>query len=168
MVTQRSRSHESKHRTGRHIIAAAGIVLTAFLHAADAQQATVPSNEFNDALSAARFALVVDGVPIGVFTQMISVARLATGAVGQAITLGGGRTQHAEMWAWHEAVILGDMGAARKSASIVMYNASGTPVKRYNLTNAWPAKVSLDNGVGGQVRTVTVMLVYEEIRVLVE
>jgi hypothetical protein len=60
------------------------------------------------------------------------------------------------------------MGAARKSASIVMYNSSGTPIKRYNLTNAWPAKVSLDNGVGGQVRTVTVMLVYEEIRVLVE
>ena len=39
--------------------------------------------------------------------------------------------------------MLGDV-AARKSASLIAYNAAGDPVARYHLTNAWPAKLQIN------------------------
>src|SRR5687767_851958 len=116
-------------------------------------------------VTAARFSISVDGVQIGVFSQLTSEAGAATGAAGRFITLAGGRTQGIEMAAWHELVILGDIAAARKSASIVMYNTSGSPVRTYHLTNAWPSKLSLDSTQRGQLRAATVMLMYETLRV---
>jgi hypothetical protein len=38
---------------------------------------------------------------------------------------------------------MNDWTAARKSASLVMYDTSGSPVARYHLENAWPAKVEI-------------------------
>jgi hypothetical protein len=116
-------------------------------------------------IAAARFSISVDGVQIGVFSQLTSEAGPATAAAGRFITLAGGRTKNIEMAAWHELVILGDVAAARKSATIVMYNGSGRPVKTYHLTNAWPSKLSLDSTQGGRLRTATVMLMYETLRV---
>jgi phage tail-like protein len=69
------------------------------------------------------------------------------------------------MAAWHELVILGDVAAARKNATIVMYGRSGRPVRNYHLTNAWPSKLSLDSTQRGQFRAATVMLMYETLRV---
>ena len=114
-------------------------------------------------VAASRFGISVDGVQIGVFSQLTSEA--GTGSGGQFITLAGGRTQGNEMAAWHELVILGDVAASRKNATIVMYNGSGRPVKTYHLVNAWPSKISLDGSRGGQVTTATVMLMYETLRV---
>lgn len=68
------------------------------------------------------------------------------------------------MAAWHELVILGDVAAARKSATIVTFNSAGNAVKRYHLENAWPAKISIDSS--GRLRTATVMLVYETLRIV--
>ena len=116
-------------------------------------------------IRASRFGISVDGVQIAIFAQLFSEADLATGAGGQAITLAGGRTQGIEMAAWHELVILGDVAAARKSATITMYSPSGSPIKRYHLENAWPSKISLDSTERGQIRTATVMLQYESLRV---
>ena len=116
-------------------------------------------------IAASRFSISVDGVQIGVFSQLTSEAADATGAAGKFITLAGGRTQGVEMAAWHELVILGDVAAARKSATIVMYNSSGRPVRTYHLTNAWPSKLSLDSTQRGQLRAATVMLMYETLRV---
>ena len=48
-----------------------------------------------------------------------------------------------ELWTWHEAVLNGDMAAARKSCSLVMYGPNGKPVARYHLENAWPAKLEV-------------------------
>ena len=127
---------------------------------------TVPvQTQQDDPLRAARFGISIDGVQIGVFAQLVSEADLGAGATGQAITLSGGRTQGMEMAAWHELVILGDVAAAKKNATIVMYDSSGSPVKRYYLENAWPTKVALDTTERGQLRTATVMLMYEAIRV---
>jgi phage tail-like protein len=47
-----------------------------------------------------------------------------------------------ELAAWHEQA-MNDWSAARKTASLVMYDATGTPVARYNLENAWPAKLEI-------------------------
>jgi phage tail-like protein len=47
-----------------------------------------------------------------------------------------------ELWSWHEAARKGTMGgAARRSCSIIMYNAEGKPVGKYYLENAWPSKM---------------------------
>ena len=115
-------------------------------------------------IAASRFSISVDGVQIGVFSQLTSEAGAATGAA-KFITLAGGRTQGVEMAAWHELVILGDVAAARKNATIVMYGTSGRPVRTYHLTNAWPSKLSLDSTQRGQLRAATVMLMYETLRV---
>jgi T4-like virus tail tube protein gp19 len=141
---------------------AIGIVLAVFMYGVQvhAQQ--------GNAITAARFGISVDGVQIGVFEGLVSEADLGTGAGGRAITLTGGRMQGLEMAAWHELVILGDIAAARKSCTIVMYNTSGSPVKRYHLENAWPSKVALNSGERGQLRTATVMLMYETLRVQVD
>jgi hypothetical protein len=139
--------------------AVVGTVLIVFTQAIPVQAQRDPP------ISASRFGISVDGVQIGVFEQLISEADLATGAGGQAITLTGGRTQGIEIAAWHELVILGDVAAARKSATIVMYDSSGSPVRTYHLENAWPTKVSFDTSQRGQLRTATVMLIYETLRV---
>jgi hypothetical protein len=116
-------------------------------------------------IAASRFGLSIDGVQIGVFSQLTSEAGPATGDGGRFITLAGGRTQGIEMAAWHELVILGDVAAARKNATIVMYGTSGRPVRSYHLTNAWPSKLSLDGTQRGQIKAATVMLMYETLRV---
>lgn len=36
-----------------------------------------------------------------------------------------------ELWAWHETVRKGTRGAARRSCSLILYNAAGTPVAKY-------------------------------------
>ncbi len=137
----------------------AGLVSLGLLYAA-------PVHAQNDSpIAASRFGISVDGVQIGMFSQLTSEADLSTGTGGRFITLAGGRTHGIEMAAWHEAVLLGDVAAARKSAVIVMYNAAGRPVRRYYLENAWPSKVELDNTRGGKLRTATVMLMYETLRV---
>jgi phage tail-like protein len=102
-------------------------------------------------------------VQIGVFTQLISEAELGQGP--RAITLAGGRTQGIEMVAWHELVILGDIAAARKSCSLVMYDAENEPIRRFYLEKAWPAKVSLDFNDRRHLQISTVQLLYESIRV---
>ena len=125
----------------------------------------VPAQAQGDSpVAASRFGITVDGVQIGVFSQLTSEA--ATGAGGvQVITLAGGQTQGNEMAAWHELVLLGDVAAARKNATIVMYNGAGRPVKTYHLVNAWPSKISIGGTRGGQPMTATVMLIYETLRV---
>jgi len=142
--------------------AAIGVVLTGVMQG-------VPLHaQSNAPAGAARFGISIDGVQIGVFEQLISEADLGTGLGPQAITLTGGRTRGMEMAAWHELVILGDVAAARKSATIVIYDFSGSPVKTYHLENAWPSKVALDTSDRGRLTTATVMLMYESIRVQAE
>jgi hypothetical protein len=140
------------------LFAAIVVVLTGFM------QGVALHAQSNAAVGAARFGISIDGVQIGVFEQLISEADLGTGAGPQAITLTGGRTRGMEMAAWHELVILGDVAGARRGATIVLYDYQGSPVRQYHLTNAWPAKLSLD-GNRGQLTAATVMLIYETLRV---
>jgi len=55
---------------------------------------------------------------------------------------------------------------ARKSCSLVMHNTSGSPVARYNLTNAWPSKIEIGGtrGGGSQALMETVTIVCERIQ----
>ncbi len=59
------------------------------------------------------------------------------------ITLKRGKTHSTTLWEWHKEVQEGKIDAARKGASIVLFDYSQGEIARYNLTNCWPSKVSL-------------------------
>ena len=71
-----------------------------------------------------------------------------------------------ELWAWHESVRKGTMGAARRSCSLILYNAAGTPVAKYWLVNAWPSKIDISAMKAGasEVMYETVTLVCEQMQ----
>lgn len=58
------------------------------------------------------------------------------------ITLKRGITDSMDMWQWRKLVELGKITEARANASITMYSPDGQAVARWNLTNAWPAKLT--------------------------
>jgi phage tail-like protein len=75
-----------------------------------------------------------------------------------AVTLERGMTSNLELAAWHE-LALSDNAAARKTATLTVYDVTGDPVARYHLENAWPSKLevsTLDAGASELVlETVT-------------
>jgi phage tail-like protein len=103
------------------------------------------------------FALVLDGNPIASFGDLElrsgvvdpSDLELAqTGGVRPfkrtppTVTLKRGLTSDMELSAWHELALTG-AASAQKDVSLVMYDATGAPVARYELQNAWPATLEL-------------------------
>lgn len=139
----------------------------------------------NDALTAARFSVTIDGYEIASFSELQGITtevepvtfmestdkevvlkqlpgRFAPGKV----VLKRGKNNSMELWAWHEAVLHGNIVAARKSCSLIMYNYDGKPVARYHLENAWPAKLEVGALKAGasEVLMETVTLVCERIQ----
>jgi len=121
------------------------------------QGATAP----DDALTAARFELTIDGHTLALFSELELVSgfdrdeleivsregetelALPGKRKPPTVTLKRGMTRNIEMAAWHELVILGDVAAARRDVSLTMYNTKGDPVARYHLTDAWPSKIEV-------------------------
>ncbi|MGH7564620.1 MAG: phage tail protein [Gemmatimonadota bacterium] len=109
-----------------------------------------------------RFSITIDGVAIASFSE----ASLNARAKPPTVVLKRGKSSSMEMWTWHEAVRMGDMAAARKSATLVMYNYDGKPIARYKLTNAWPSKIetsglSTAKDADGEVAVETLELAHE-------
>ena len=71
-----------------------------------------------------------------------------------------------ELWAWHEAVRARNVGAARRSCTLTMFNAEGRPVAKYWLEKAWPTKIDLAGlkAGGSEALMETVTLTCEYIR----
>ena len=82
------------------------------------------------------------------------------------ITLKHGMTGSMELWAWHEAVRKGTMGAARRSATLTAYNSEGRPVAKWWLEKAWPSKLEIGTLKAGTTvyMTESVTLVSEYIQ----
>lgn len=114
------------------------------------------------AITAARFSITVDGYEIASFSELQGIRteiktvefvesgdrglvqmNLPSNPVLATLVLKRAQTTDPQMWAWHEAARFGQMGAARKSCSLVMYDAASAPVARYHLENAWPSKIEL-------------------------
>jgi phage tail-like protein len=108
-----------------------------------------------DAITAARFGISIDGVQIASFSELQGIASsielvpsddgplLGRETKTFSVVLRRGLNRDISMATWHELVILGDVAAARKSCSLTMYDTEGNPVARYHLTNAWPSKIEI-------------------------
>jgi phage tail-like protein len=138
-----------------------------------------------DAITAARFSIVIDGYQIASFSELVGITtevepvellestdkevmlkKLPGKRKPPTLTLKRGKNQSMELWLWHEAVLMGDIMAARKSCSLVMYATDGTPVARYYLEMAWPSKLEVGALKAGasEVLMETVTLVCEHIQ----
>ena len=101
-------------------------------------------------LVADRYALVVEGRSVGVFselqgitTEVEPIEALPGRTKWGNIQLKRGFTQDMEMSSWLEAAQAGAAGSGRRNASVIMYSQEGRAVARYNLTNAWPSKIEI-------------------------
>ena len=139
----------------------------------------------NDAITAARFSITVDGVEIAQFSELqgittevepvelmestdkeIVLKKLPGKTKPATVVLKRGKNSSMELWAWHQAVLEGNIVAARKSCSLVMYNTDGKPVARYHLEQAWPSKLEIGGLKAGasEVLMETVTIVSERIQ----
>ncbi|MGH2687964.1 MAG: phage tail protein [Actinomycetota bacterium] len=137
------------------------------------------------AITANRFSIVADGYEIASFAELSGITteiepveyasstdqgvvleKLPGKVKPATITLKRGMNQSLELWAWHEAVRQGTMAAARKNVSLVMYDATGKPVAKYWLEQAWPSKLELAGLKAGasEVLMETVTLTAENIQ----
>ena len=126
----------TRFAAGKPFIAALAFVLSCLAIPAFAQP--------TPGITAARFALTIDGHEIASFSELSGIASQVD-PVTKTVVLKRAMTRNIEMAAWHELVILGDVAAARKSCSLVMYNSAGAPVARYHLTNAWPSRIEISS-----------------------
>ncbi|MFL6111530.1 MAG: phage tail protein [Catenulispora sp.] len=139
----------------------------------------------NDALTAARFSITIDGYEIASFSELAGITtevepvdflessdkeiifkKLPGKAKPPHVTLKRGKNSGMELWLWHEAVLQGDIVAARKSCSLVMYNYDGKPVARYHMLHAWPSKLEIGALKAGasEVLMETVTIVCEHLQ----
>jgi phage tail-like protein len=115
-----------------------------------------------EAITASRFSVTIDGYEIAAFSELqgittqvdvvdflestdkdVLLKKLPGKRQPPTVVLKRGKNNSMELWTWHEAVLMGDMAAARKSCSLVMYNTDGRPVARYHMENAWPSKIEI-------------------------
>jgi phage tail-like protein len=58
------------------------------------------------------------------------------------ITLKRGITDNMDMWKWRKMVEDGQVVQARLNGTIMMFDQNGEVTARWNLVNAWPAKLN--------------------------
>lgn len=115
-----------------------------------------------DPLVSFNFAIEVSGVISGFFTECsglgseheivkhnvvgpngLEVVRQIPGRLKwENITLKRGITANMDFWDWRKMVEEGNVAAARRDGSIIMYDQEGSEVARWNFEKGWPSKVS--------------------------
>jgi phage tail-like protein len=121
----------------------------------------MPSRE-TDPLIGFSFALEVSGTLTGYFTEISGlgseteiIEHKVVDPQGRDLiqkipgrlkytdgTIKRGVTKLKDIWDWRKLVEDGNIVGARKNATVTMYDQSLSAVARWNLTNAWPTKVS--------------------------
>ncbi|HLX34136.1 MAG TPA: phage tail protein [Candidatus Limnocylindrales bacterium] len=115
-----------------------------------------------DALAAYTFAIEIDRTEIAQFSEVSGIASEVdvieikeNNPLGQpnlkkvpgwtkspTITLKRAKNASQDLWKWHEAIMQGKLGDARRNGSVIMKSFDGTEVARYNFTNGWVSKIS--------------------------
>ena len=138
-----------------------------------------------DALTSHNFGLQIDGVMVeylaevnGLSIEQDVIKHLSNSAQGRPevslmpgvqkdgqCTVVRGMTQSPAFTTWINDSIAGQMSTARKNASIIMMDYMNSPVKRYNMRNAWCSKIDASALKAGEAAalTETVTIVFEEL-----
>jgi phage tail-like protein len=76
-----------------------------------------------------------------------------------------GMTESRVFSEWINSSMAGDMGNARKNATIMLMDWQNSPVKRYNLRNAWCSRIETSGVRAGDASALTeqVTITYEEL-----
>jgi phage tail-like protein len=139
----------------------------------------------NDALTAARFSLTIDGVELAQFSELAGISsevepvelmetngdqlflkKMPGKRKPPTVTLKRGKNKDMGVFAWHQSVVEGQLAAARKSCTLTMYATDGTATAKYYLEAAWPSKVEISGLKAGasEVLYETVTLTCEDIQ----
>jgi phage tail-like protein len=131
------------------------------------------------------FTLTVDGRQVAAFGDLVSMTSgvesetlvttngdkivktlLPSKRMPDSVILRRGLSDSLELSAWHELVINGDVAAARRNATLTLFQSDGTPVARYHLENAWPSKLEVGEltTAGAELVAETVTLVCDRIQ----
>ncbi|MEV5277371.1 MULTISPECIES: phage tail protein [unclassified Streptomyces] len=138
-----------------------------------------------DALTTHNFGLQIDGVMVEYLQEVSSLSMEQDVIEYQQVSSAGkpvikklpgvkkagectvtrGATQSSTFSEWIKQSIEGNMGSARKNASIIMMDYQENPVKRYNLRNAWCTKVEISSVKAGDAAAMTeqVTITFEEL-----
>ncbi|MFD3329065.1 phage tail protein [Streptomyces sp. NPDC058611] len=138
-----------------------------------------------DALTSHNFGLQIDGVMVEFLQEVSSLSMEQDVIEYQQVSADGrpvikklpgvkkagqcsvtrGATQSSAFTEWISASINGDMGSARKNATIMMMDYQDNPVRRYNLRNAWCSKVEVSSVKAGAASALTeqVTITFEEL-----
>ena len=83
------------------------------------------------------------------------------------VTLTRGLTADNSFEKWVENARFGKMGEARKNGAVIVFDYEGNPIKRYNMTNAWPKSLEIGSMKAGDqsVLTEKLTITYEELTV---
>lgn len=123
-----------------------------------------------DALTALRFSIEIDGVSLAQFQEVSGTAsevevieikevdlkgqttlKKQIGAVKPpTISLKRAANASMDLWNWHKAALDGKLKDARRNGSIVQYDFGFVEVARYNFENAWVSKLSLSGLKAGE------------------
>ena len=137
----------------------------------------------SDALASYTFAIEIDRTEIAQFSEVSGIAsevdvielkentidgrlviKKAPGAMKPAtLTLKRAKNASQELWKWHEAVMQGKLGDARRNGSVIMKGFDGSEVARYNFTNAWVSKIS-----SGTLKAGANEILMEEVSIVTE
>ena len=131
------------------------------------------------AIAPERFSLTIDGVEIAAFSALVGIlSEEPDDAIGAllkklpgkrtppTVTLRRGLTADLQVATWHDSVVNARAGDAKRNATLEMYDASGKPVARYHLENAWPSKVEVSalQAGSGEVLMETVTLACDRLQ----
>jgi phage tail-like protein len=75
------------------------------------------------------------------------------------VTLTRGLTDDKNFQDWIKKSYFGDMAAARKGGSVIVYDFMGSEIKRYKVTNAWPKSLEIGSLKAGDTSVLTEKLV---------
>lgn len=112
-------------------------------------------------ISAARFAISVDGVPLASFSELQGIAteirqvdfdrsresetvfmnRFVHVSTPIDVRFVRPRTLDMRLVAWHRAAVLNPAGNLKNCFVTLYGSSSGKPVARYHLESAWPSKI---------------------------
>src|SRR5579884_3724140 len=123
----------------------------------------------NDAIASSHFSVEIDGLEIAQFSELSGITseidvielkensfdgrpvikKLPGARKPPSITLKRAKNTSMDLWNWHQAMVQGNIGEARKNGSAVLYDFQYGEVARYNLLNGWVSKVSMGTAKAG-------------------